>query len=104
VRSRQLIRLLLVGLAFALVFGACTASQPPFARALAVEPIPGFWRGLWHGFIAPISFLMSLFTSEVRINAFPNAGRWYDLGFMLGIGGFSGGLFAGGRASTRKGK
>jgi hypothetical protein len=65
------------------------------------EPIPGFWRGLWQGFIAPISFIVSLFTNEVRIYAFPNTGRWYDLGFMLGIGGFSGGIFAGSRARSR---
>ena len=32
--------------------------------------------------------------------AVPNVGRWYDFGFMLGIGGFSGGVFAG---SRRKG-
>jgi len=53
---------------------------------------PGFWKGLVHGIIAPISFVASLFT-DCRIYAFPNAGKWYDFGFMLGIGGFGGGLF-----------
>lgn len=73
---------------------ACAASQP------AVVPgggDPGFWLGLWQGFIAPITFVISLFNEHVRVYAFPNAGRWYDLGFMLGIGGFSGGIFAGSR-------
>ena len=60
---------------------------------------PGFWKGLWHGFISPITFIASLF-SDIRIYAFPNAGRWYDFGFMLGIGGFSGGIFG----STRRKK
>ena len=58
---------------------------------------PGFFRGLWHGFVAPIAFLISLFTDAVRVYAVPNLGRWYDFGFMLGIGGFSGGVFAGAR-------
>ena len=58
---------------------------------------PGFFRGLWHGFVAPIAFLISLFTDAVRVYAVPNLGRWYDFGFMLGIGGFSGGVFAGSR-------
>jgi hypothetical protein len=84
--------------AFLLVFGSCTASQPHgVAARVLMEPIPGFWRGLWHGFITPIAFLVSLVSNDVRIYAFPNAGRWYDFGFMLGIGGFSGGMFAGAR-------
>jgi hypothetical protein len=73
---------------------ACTATQPKFPALAFGETIPGFWRGVWHGFIAPAMFFVSLVSSEVRIYAFPNAGRWYDLGFLLGIGGFTGGLFA----------
>ena len=90
--------------AFALVFGSCTASQPHPGMVTSPEPIPGFWKGFWHGFIAPISFLVSLFSDEVRVYGFPNSGRWYDLGFMLGIGGFSGGVFAGTRKNTAKAK
>jgi len=78
----------------ALVLTACTATQSPEASAAGE---PGFWLGLWHGFIAPVTFVVSVFTDAVRVYAVPNAGRWYDFGFMLGIGGFSGGLFAGSR-------
>jgi len=46
---------------------------------------------------APMTFVVSLFTDAVRVYAVPNLGRWYDFGFMLGIGGFSGGVFAGSR-------
>jgi hypothetical protein len=95
--------LLLILAAFVLVFGSCTASQPRFPFTTGLDPIPGFWKGLWHGFIAPIAFIVSLISREVRIYAFPNSGRWYDLGFMLGIGGFSGGLFAGSRSRSKGG-
>lgn len=78
----------------ALVLAACTATQSPDATAAAT---PGFLHGLWHGFIAPVTFVVSLFTDAVRMYAVPNVGRWYDFGFMLGIGGFSGGVFAGSR-------
>lgn len=78
----------------AVVLAACTATQVPDATAGAA---PGFWLGLWQGFIAPVAFVISLFTDAVRVYAVPNLGRWYDFGFMLGIGGFSGGLFAGSR-------
>ena len=78
----------------ALVLAGCAATQVPDATAGGA---PSFWLGLWQGFIAPVTFVISLFSDTVRIYAVPNVGRWYDFGFMLGIGGFSGGLFAGSR-------
>jgi hypothetical protein len=93
---------LIVGGALLFVFGACTATQPPASVVATLEPIPGFWKGFWHGFIAPISFVVSLISDEVRVYAFPNSGRWYEFGFMLGISGFSGGVFAGSRSKPAK--
>lgn len=49
----------------------------------------GFWGGLWHGIIAPITFLISLFARGVRIYETNNNGLWYDFGFMLGIGAYA---------------
>jgi hypothetical protein len=80
-----------------LMLAACTATQ----AIPAERGGPGFWLGLWQGFIAPITFIISLFPNEMRIYAYPNAGLWYDFGFMLGIGGFSGGIFAGSRRRSR---
>ena len=50
----------------------------------------GFWAGLWHGIIAPITFIDSLFASEVSIYETNNNGRWYEFGFMLGISAYTG--------------
>jgi hypothetical protein len=50
----------------------------------------GFLGGLWHGIIAPITFIVSLFASEVSIYETNNNGRWYEFGFMLGIGAYAG--------------
>jgi hypothetical protein len=50
----------------------------------------GFWAGLWHGIIAPVTFIVSLFASEVSIYETNNNGRWYEFGFMLGIGAYAG--------------
>lgn len=74
--------LALIGL---LAVGAC-ASQPP-GQPLA----PGFLTGLWHGVIAPIAFLVSLVDEDVRMYAFPNAGRWYDFGYLIGLSLWGGG-------------
>jgi hypothetical protein len=45
----------------------------------------GFWRGLLHGILAPITFLISLFTDKVSMYEVHNAGGWYDFGFLVGI-------------------
>lgn len=59
----------------------------------------GFWLGLWHGLISPITFIIGLFTSSVSIYEVHNNGNWYDFGFMIGVSTvFSGGITGGGRA------
>lgn len=50
----------------------------------------GFWGGLWHGIIAPFSFIGYLFTDDIGVWAMNNNGGWYTFGFMLGIGAFTG--------------
>jgi hypothetical protein len=91
-RAGRLLRLAAPLALSVLALAACTATQPPVTPG---QHLPGFWFGLWQGFIAPITFIVSLFTGDLRIYAFPNAGLWYDFGFMLGISGFSGGIFTG---------
>src|ERR1041385_6463743 len=53
--------------------------------------VPGFWWGLLHGFIAPFSLIASFFDPTIRAYAAPNAGWWYDLGFVLGMAAICGG-------------
>ena len=66
----------------ALLLSACAATQ----QATVVEAAaPGFWLGVWHGFIFPVAFLVSLFMPEVALYAVPNNGGWYDFGFFVGI-------------------
>lgn len=47
--------------------------------------IAGFWRGLWHGLIAPFAFLTSLFKENVGVYEVHNNGKWYNFGFILGL-------------------
>lgn len=60
---------------------------------------PGFFSGLFHGFLMLFSLIGSVFT-DVRVYAFPNGGFWYDLGFVIGASAFLGG--GGGAASRRR--
>ena len=52
----------------------------------------GFWGGLWHGLISPISFIGSLFSDNIAVWAPNNNGGWYTFGFLLGVGAFSSGV------------
>ena len=72
----------LVLLAAALALAACAATQ----QADAVAPnAPGFLLGLWHGFIFPVAWAISLVVPKVAVYAVPNSGGWYDFGYFLGI-------------------
>jgi hypothetical protein len=61
--------------------------------------IAGFWQGLWHGIIAPITFIVSLFDHNVQIYEVHNSGAWYNFGFLLGLSIIFGGS---GRGSKRR--
>ena len=51
----------------------------------------GFFSGIWHGWIAPISLIMEIFNDEVRVYEPYNTGWLYDFGFYIAIiGGFGG--------------
>jgi hypothetical protein len=53
----------------------------------------GFLMGLWHGFISPVTFVISIFSRHVRLYEVHNNGTWYNFGFVLGAGLFlSGGI------------
>ncbi len=61
----------------------------------------GFWSGLWHGIIVPVTFVISLFNDRVSIYEVNNRGGWYDFGFVLGVITIFGGG-GGGAGRTRK--
>ena len=76
-RARTLILIATLAL-----LSACAATQ----QADAVAPAaPGFLLGLWHGFIFPVAWVVSLVAPKVAVYAVPNNGGWYDFGYFLGI-------------------
>ena len=69
-------------IAMSLTVAACVAKQSP----TAVNPAaPGFLEGVWHGFIFPIAWIVSLFTDQISVYQVPNNGGWYDFGYFIGI-------------------
>jgi len=71
-------------LLFVLVFSGCADVTP--IQDCVVDKPAGFLRGLWHGLIAPISFVGSLFIDDIAMYAVNNSGGWYDFGFVIGAG------------------
>ena len=85
-----------------LMLGACAAGPSSLTgTADADGDVAGFWDGLWHGIIAPITFIVSLFTDNVTPYDVNNTGGWYNFGFLLGAGVSLGGS-GGGAASRRR--
>ena len=80
-------RRLITVLALALMVTGC-ADYVSFYDAAGMTLV-GFWYGVWHGMILPISWLCSVFNEEVAIYAIYNNGGWYDFGFALGAGAVS---------------
>ncbi len=71
------------GPVLALILGATLSGCADQPVPTAYDP-PGFFMGIIHGIIAPISLIGSIFL-DVRIYAFPNSGIGYDFGFVLGL-------------------
>lgn len=87
---------IVAALALALLLSAC-ASQTDAGVSQAVSA-PGFWWGLWHGFVFPFAFIGSLFDPDIAVYAVPNRGGWYDFGFFCGICFLGGGSIGGSKA------
>jgi len=66
------------------LFSGC--AKPINIHECLTDDIYGFWGGLWHGIIAPFSFIVSLFDEDVAMYAKNNNGNWYNFGFVLGAG------------------
>ncbi|MFH1242848.1 MAG: hypothetical protein V1689_10870 [Pseudomonadota bacterium] len=67
-------------------FGCAAGPQGPYSP----ENHAGFFAGIWHGFIAWITFVLSLFT-QVKMYSINNTGAGYNLGFLVGMACWLGG-------------
>jgi hypothetical protein len=86
-------RIAAIALIGAAVLSAC-AYVPPMQQP---SP-PGFFMGLFHGLISPITVFLAIFT-DIQMYQTPNNGNWYDAGFLFGASCVLGG---GGASARRK--
>ncbi len=95
--------LICILLSITLLLSACFAG-PNQLRNTPDEDgeVAGFWRGIWHGLISPITFVISLFNKSVYVFEVHNNGGWYTFGFLLGASMTFGGSGSGAAYSRRK--
>ena len=90
-------------IALLLVLASCAPGPNTLEKTPDAEgKTAGFWLGLWHGLISPITFIISLFSKSVDFYEVHNSGSWYNFGFVLGAGLFLQGGILGSRRARRK--
>ena len=77
---------ILFGILLLILMSSCAANEP-LDECLTGQTYGFFW-GIWHGIIAPISLTISLFDEKVAMFAVNNSGFFYGLGFLIGSGGW----------------
>ena len=65
----------------AIALSGCFPGGPTYSSQ---EPA-GFFAGVWHGWIAPISLIVGLFKDGIRVYEPFNTGWWYDFGFYIAV-------------------
>lgn len=101
-RSQKVNKVLLATglLAAAVLLSSCAAGPNNAAGSGSA----GFLLGLWHGFILPVTFFISLFTDQINVYEVANNGNWYDFGFVVGAASsLGGGGGAGAKGRRRSG-
>ena len=84
-------KVLALGAMLVLMMVVLSGCVPGDGASTAEKPAGFFW-GVWHGWIAPVSLVISLFNPDIGIYEVYNNGFWYDLGFYMAIVSGFGGL------------
>jgi len=85
--KKNLLSIVLISLISIAILSSC---MPNPTEAMIKKPA-GFFMGVWHGWIAPLSLIIGFFNDTTRIYEPNNTGWWYDFGFYMAIiSGFGG--------------
>lgn len=85
--KKKVITLCLIGAFLLITLTGCV----PGDGTNTSDNLAGFFWGIWHGWLAPISLFISFFDKNIRIYEVMNKGISYDFGFYIAIiSGFGG--------------
>ena len=81
----------LIACVLTVLFSMILTGCMPGDGAYTPDKPAGFFWGIWHGWIAPVSLIVGLFKDNIRVYEPVNTGWWYDFGFYIAvISGFGG--------------
>ncbi len=92
---------ILLAVFIALLLFSLTGCIPGDGTYTADDPAGFFW-GIWHGWISPISLVVGFFDENIRVYEVANTGWWYDFGFYIAIISGFGGLSLSRKKSSKK--
>ncbi|NLN05710.1 MAG: hypothetical protein GX166_13055 [Clostridiaceae bacterium] len=85
--KRKIVLVVLMSLVLMVILSGCIPGDGKHNE----ENKAGFFWGVWHGWIAPISLIGGIFNKDLRVYEVANTGWWYDFGFYIAIiSGFGG--------------
>lgn len=85
--KKKILLACILTVSFSLILTGC---MPGDGTYTSKDPAGFFW-GIWHGWIAPVSLIVGLFKENIRVYEPVNTGWWYDFGFYMAIiSGFGG--------------
>jgi hypothetical protein len=85
--KKKIVLLCVFAALISLILTGCIPGDGTYTSA---KPAGFFW-GIWHGRVAPISLIISIFDKNIRVYEVMNSGWWYDFGFYIAIiSGFGG--------------
>ncbi len=88
-----LLKMIIITAILSIMTGCFAGPDSQWRREPPKNPEPpqaGFLAGLWHGFISVVALVFGII-SDIQIYETNNTGWWYDFGFLIGAGAFSGG-------------
>ncbi|MCD6322219.1 MAG: hypothetical protein J7L77_04265 [Clostridiales bacterium] len=84
---KKVVVIILLSVILVMMLSGCI---PGDEKATVEKPANFLW-GIWHGWLAPLSLIISLFNKSIRVYESINTGWWYDFGFYIAIiSGFGG--------------
>jgi len=75
---------ILLGLFLLILIVILTGCIPGDGKNTVEKPANFLW-GIWHGWLAPLSLIISIFDKNINIYEIWNTGFWYDFGFYIAI-------------------
>ncbi|MEA3287803.1 MAG: hypothetical protein U9Q77_10580 [Candidatus Marinimicrobia bacterium] len=83
-------KVLIIAVVGILIIVGLSACMPNPSETVGHTP-SGFFKGVWHGWVAPLSLIVGFFNETTRVYEPNNTGWWYDFGFYMAvISGFGG--------------